>query len=162
MSARLGVAPAPLSWENTVVTVSPSPLPAADLAEAPEHERSATVVEGTSSAIAHETLASDQADSWLDELVQEHAVAHGSEQTSPLTPAAESSSSLSIMPFVALVDPFGGVDDRLETSVVAGDCAELFDAVSGLSPCSTGNPASSRGHEARLLQYAMLQASTDP
>ena len=97
MSALPGVAPVPLSWDNTVVAVSPSPLPAAELVEAPGRERSATVVEGTPSEIAHGSLASDQADSWLDELVQEHAVAHGSEQTSPLTPAAESSSSLSII-----------------------------------------------------------------
>ena len=70
MSALPSVAPAPLSSENTVVTASPSPLPAADLAEAPEHERLASVVEGMLSAIAHETSSSDQADSWLDKLVQ--------------------------------------------------------------------------------------------
>ena len=63
MSALLGVAPVPLSWDNTVVTVSPSPLPAAELVEAPDRERSATVVAGTSSEIAHESLASDQVDS---------------------------------------------------------------------------------------------------
>ena len=102
MSGLAGVAPAPRSWENTVVTVSPSPLPAAELAEAPEQQRSATVVEGTSSEIARETLASDHADSWLEDLVSEHGVAHGCEQTPPLTPAADSSSSLSIIPFVAL------------------------------------------------------------
>ena len=45
MSGLAGVAPVPRSWENTVVTVSPSPLPAAELAEAPEQQRSATVVE---------------------------------------------------------------------------------------------------------------------
>ena len=83
MCALPAVAPVPLSWESTVVTVTASPLPAADLAEAPEQALSPSVVEATSSAVANGTLASDQADRWLDELVHEHGVAHGIEQGSP-------------------------------------------------------------------------------
>ena len=51
-------------------------------------------------------------------------------------------SSLTAMTKAVFVDSFGSVKDSLKESGVAGVCAAHIDAVSGLSPCPTGRPAS--------------------